>query len=263
MPSIGRHTLSLVLTVALLSTGAVAAADPGDKTFQEWVAAGSEAHQAGRLEECISAFQSAYGLQAEPELLFNVGACQFKAERHVEALGTLNRYLGTQPDEAGRKDAETLLTRIQTKLAAMLAAKPAPAAAPEPSAPTAGDLQSGSGATPSSNGLRIAGWVTLAGGGLVMGTGLALQLLALSDQAAVEGAGVDQSTGHVTGLTQAEANDRAEAAEMKSAAGLGLLVTGGVSLVVGVILLSLDVEQTDEPVSLGVTPGGVILAGRF
>lgn len=115
----------LLLTLLLLMSASVSAA-PKVKAKPEVKAlyrAGAQAYEQGKFEAAIEAFETAYGLQPLPQLLFSAAAAhrrQYAADGGVEhlhtALANYRHYLKTVKTGGRRVDAAKAIETLQSKV---------------------------------------------------------------------------------------------------------------------------------------------------
>lgn len=128
---------------------------------------------------------------------------------------------------------------------------------------------SGTGASGGPTDLKTPGWVTFGIGVAVAATGGVLLGLAHADANEVNDASTVQVDGEtvITGVSRSRAQDLSDSADVKSAAGVGLLAAGGASLLTGIILLSVDAANDTQSArsDFHITPSwnGVVLGGTF
>ncbi|OIP39329.1 MAG: hypothetical protein AUK47_10235 [Deltaproteobacteria bacterium CG2_30_63_29] len=109
------------------------------------------------------------------------------------------------------------------------------------------------------------GWLAFGSGVVLLGTGVGLQLAALSMEADVTDPKRVDSDGNITSLTQAQAEHLLSRAEGVSVLGIGTMAVGGAALVTGVVLCLLP----DDPYKTQLTPmldnqsAGIQLYGVF
>lgn len=102
---------------------------------------GLEYYEEARYEEALPEFEAAWELSGRPEMLFNIANAAERAFDHQRAASALEEYLEHVPDS---DEADALRRRIRRNNEAADSL----------------DAESESG-----SGLRLAGWLTLAGGG--------------------------------------------------------------------------------------------------
>lgn len=123
----------LALTLALLLTPALGAAQPADPArdaearvhFQ----AGRDAFARGDFSSAATEFERAYALSRRPQLLYNIGRAYQEQLRLEEASRAFQRYLDALPDAPDRAEVEGRLRIIDV---AMSHAVPPPPVEPPP-----------------------------------------------------------------------------------------------------------------------------------
>jgi tetratricopeptide (TPR) repeat protein len=74
-------------------------------------------YQQARYPEAIAEFEVAYGIDAQPLLLFNIGQAYRKGGRPAEALAKYREYLDKDPS-AERNKIDDLIRDVQRQIAA-------------------------------------------------------------------------------------------------------------------------------------------------
>ncbi len=126
---------ALVLWLAL---GAWSAAAETAPTAEAIYRKAKAAFDAGRLEEALTQFESAYQKQPAPELVLNIAQCQRGLGRRRAAIASLEKFISLAPQHALRPAAERTLAELRLEESR---AAPLPA-----DAPVAKNLQPGDGA---------------------------------------------------------------------------------------------------------------------
>jgi len=123
---------------------ATEAASPSDReTARQLAQDGRELYWKGEYAAAIRAFESAYALVPDPNLLFNISAAHEKLGDYDSALAQLDRYAAAAPDsevasiEAKRRELEQARTDAATRPAEIEGPGPRPAT-PEGPAPSDG-----------------------------------------------------------------------------------------------------------------------------
>ena len=75
--------------------------------------AGRLAFEDGRFEDALDSFQRAHRLSNRPILLFNIGACLDRLQRHREAVEAFERYLTEQPEASNRSEVESRVRELR------------------------------------------------------------------------------------------------------------------------------------------------------
>ncbi|MEM7604555.1 MAG: tetratricopeptide repeat protein, partial [Myxococcota bacterium] len=79
--------------------------------------AGEVAYSAGRYEDALERFSSAYELSGRPELLYNIGLSADRLRRDEDALEAFEGYLEAVPDSPHRAVVESRVASIRQSLA--------------------------------------------------------------------------------------------------------------------------------------------------
>lgn len=88
-----RAVLGFVFVVMLLGIGGGAARADDDAAFRQTVDDAMEHYKAKRYGQAIQAFEAAYKLRAEPELVYNIARSYEKSLKRTEAIDAYNRFL--------------------------------------------------------------------------------------------------------------------------------------------------------------------------
>lgn len=88
-----RGLLSIVLAAALVAGAVPAYAQTADEDFQQQVDTALDHYNNRRYVEAAAAFESAYGLRNDPELLYNAARSLERALRRDEAIAMYERFL--------------------------------------------------------------------------------------------------------------------------------------------------------------------------
>ncbi|MBI2893283.1 MAG: tetratricopeptide repeat protein [Deltaproteobacteria bacterium] len=140
----------------------------------------AEAHyQRGEYQQAFHAYEAAYVAAPLPDFLFNMGQCQRKLGNRQRAIELYERFLESSNDPDRRRVARQVLDEIRDRPAAAAGPRPAlaaggvadpgtttsegpgPAPAPEDSPDRPGPLAR----------IRLATWLVLGGGGVLLGVG--------------------------------------------------------------------------------------------
>lgn len=187
-------------------------------------------YEAKKYESALIEFQSAYAHAPEPRLLINIGRTMFRLERPNDALATFERYVSlvkTPPD-----DVRGPLERYMRE--AREAADHRAPAGPSLAAPISNNIVPGS--------------VFTAFGGAFLVAGLATGLVAKQTQTKFE----DLANGSESMYFNNQLVDLERRGRTLNAATLGLSITGGLLVVVGVPWLIIAAKgQRARPYSAG------------
>lgn len=96
-----------VLHLVLMSSAQDASAQDSDikALAKELVSRGLQAQTAGRYDEAVDLYQTAYDLLPHPELLFNIGQAYRLKGAQLVALTYYHKYLALQPEGRAAKEA--------------------------------------------------------------------------------------------------------------------------------------------------------------
>jgi hypothetical protein len=242
--------LSCCIGASALGAPALAHADspPGDTTHAVQLnETGSELYAAGNYPAALHAFQRAYALIAEPNLLFNIAGCHERLGQRRQAIEYYRWFLDSPSgNPEGRRRAIEALSRLDSA-----PASPAPApAAPPPKEE------------------RSAFWplATLGAGLLSAGLGAGLYLDGAHDHNEVTNApGFGDASGS-SNMTEVEAQQLIDSGDTKKLIG-GIGIGVGSALIVAHVAITLwrsgDDERPTGGAELRIVPGGWALAGKF
>jgi tetratricopeptide (TPR) repeat protein len=210
---------------------------------------GSELYAAGDLTGALLAFERAYALANEPNLLFNIAGCHARLGHHQQALDYYRRFLNEPgADPEGRRRAIQAIQELEA---------PPPAAAPAaPPAPAASPAQSWEH--------RVWPLATLGAGILFAGLGAGLYLDGAHDHNEVTSAPGYGDPREPNRMTEVEAKaliDSGDTKKLLGGVGLGL----GSALIATHVVLSVWGER-EAPVAraeLRLAPNGCWLSGSF
>jgi tetratricopeptide (TPR) repeat protein len=208
---------------------------------------GSQLYAAGKYADALRAFQRAYSLVPEPNLLFNIAGCLERLGQRTQAVEYYRWFLGTaSTDPNGRRRAIAALSRLE-----MEPPKPPPPPAPPP-APE-----------PESQAWPLA---TLGAGILFAGLGAGLYLDGAHDHNQVTNApGFGEASGTST-LTEVEAQKLIDAGDTKKRIGAVGFALGG-ALVATHVAINLwrasSRESGESSGELLIMPDGWAVAGKF
>jgi tetratricopeptide (TPR) repeat protein len=199
----------LVAMAALLTLSAGVARGDDQGAARDHYVKGTRAYELGIYDEAIAEYMAAYKAKDDPALLFNLGQAHRLAGHAAEALRFYKTYLAKLPEADNRADVEAKIRELkeliekqkplQAEPPTVAGASNQPASTGQaPAGPAPGEpgvrLESGMGgsaalavkeaplaAVQPGRGKKLAG-VGLAAGGLVLvGTGIALGVLAKRD----------------------------------------------------------------------------------
>jgi tetratricopeptide (TPR) repeat protein len=214
--------------------------------------AGSELYAAGKYAAALQAFQRAYSLLAEPNLLFNIAGCHERLGQRQQAIEYYRWFLGTaSANPEGRRRAIGALARLEAE--PPLAPAPVPASPPPPSPPE----------TSSSAAWPLA---TLGAGILFAGLGAGLYLDGAHDHNQVTNApGFGDASGS-SNLTEVQAQKLVDSGDTKKRIGVIGFGLGGALIATHVAInlwRSSTRDSSQTSAELRIAPGGWALAGKF
>ena len=237
-----RTGLATMLTAALaLGLGESRAEAQAD--FRDDVSSGVQHYKAGRYNEAIRAFRSAYAIKPRPELLYNIARCQEKSGQIDLALATYREFLLQQGTTADlRAKVLDATAALQVERASRGRGSGGGAAPPSRHASPGGGTSDD----------HLVEWILVGGGGFAVATGLVFGALAVQEMNRFEDATErDAQIRH-----RDNTNQHAIVADV--AAGLGI-----VAMTVGLVFLLTDDGDTQVAVTPAAGGTGVALAGRF
>jgi len=207
---------------------------------------GSALYAAGDFAGALSAFERAYALVAETNLLFNIAGCHERLGHRTQAVEYYRWFLGSpdaNPD--GRRRAIAGLSRLEPK--SELPPAPAPEADPGTSSATVWSL------------------ATLGAGIVFAGLGAALYLDGAHDHNEVTGA---PGYGEITGssLSEVEAQDLIDSGDTKKLLGAIGFGVGGALITTHVVISIWQASESDAQASSAefrLLPNGWAVTGRF
>jgi tetratricopeptide (TPR) repeat protein len=212
--------------------------------------AGSELYASGKYAAALQAFQRAYSLLPEPNLLFNIAGCHERLGQRQQAIEYYRWFLGTaSANPEGRRRAISTLARLE--------AQPSGPAPIPPAPPRSAEETSNSAAWP---------LATLGAGILFAGLGAGLYLDGAHDHNEVTNApGFGDATGSST-LTEVEAKKLIDSGDTKKRIGVIGFGLGGALIATHVAInlwrgATRDSSQTSAELRL--SPGGWAVAGKF
>jgi tetratricopeptide (TPR) repeat protein len=269
----------MLLRVRVLLLLSVAAAGLTATSAHADVAAAREHFRKGkvlydlqRYLEAAKEYEAAYEAKDDPALLFNIGQSYRLAHETQKALGAYRAYLRNVPDARNQPEVQSHIDALQQALDAQRGSQPPPVTNPTPTEappPPARPVEVVPAPAPlpvttaprddrRPRTLRISGIAIGVVGVAALATGLALELIAKSDNDQLshpaKGAIFDPN------LNSAVKNDQA--------AGIALLAVGGAALATGATLIALGYRHRHAPMAMvapAVAPGLAVLtfSGRF
>lgn len=117
----------------------------------------NEAYRDARYEQALEYFEAAYALSERAELQYNIGLCHERLDQDAEAIAAFESYLRDRPDAANADNVRARIRRAREQLGQ----------------PGETDESSGGADLTVPIALAIAGGVVAAGGGAMLGVGLA------------------------------------------------------------------------------------------
>ena len=125
-----------LVVVALIALPLVAFAGPKEKKqAQNHIANATEAHQAGKYDVALTELQTAYSLDAQPDLLYAIGQVHVKLGRCDDAIASYEQFLATNPPAEPAAAATEAIDTCKAQLAAAQPPPPEPTPPPEPAPP--------------------------------------------------------------------------------------------------------------------------------
>jgi hypothetical protein len=212
------------LLIAVLCTARASAQDATPTPEDDAVARslfddGRRALDAGRPEDALAAFRSAFALSGRVEMLYNVGVAAQRARRRAEALSAFRAYLERAPEVDNAAEVRSRIVELEELLAAS----------------RVHDAGPGLGAPPRTLSARprrddTAPWTLTAVGSVLAAIGVAVLVIALVDVASVEGA--------PDGASWSSRSDAYGRAPVLSAIGIVTACVGLVAALAGVTWLA-------------------------
>jgi tetratricopeptide (TPR) repeat protein len=243
-------SLLLVLTLWATPARAQTARDDAARAVQ-LNEAGAELYAAGNYAAALAAFERAYSLIMEPNLLFNIAGCYERLGQPARAVEYYQRFVRAPlADPEGRQRALESLESLEAT-ALETAAPDTPAPAPkEPNAWT------------------HPAWplLTLGTGILLAGLGTGLYLDGARDHDEVTGAANYGDVSRPSSMTEVEAQRLIDAGDTKKLIGAIGLGVGGALIATHVVLTvwrSARGEASQVRAELRLVPGGCLVTGSF
>lgn len=209
--------------------------------------AGAELYTAGNYAGALAAFERAYSLIMEPNLLFNIAGCYEQLGQPARAVEYYHRFL--RAPDADPKGRERALDALAALGAVQLTA-------PEPPAPN----------EPSSWDHPAWPLLTLGTGILLAGLGTGLYLDGARDHDEVTGAPNYGDASRPSSMTEVEAQRLIDSGDTKK-------LIGGIGLGVGSTLIATHVvltlwrstqrEASQVRAEIRLLPGGCLVTGSF
>jgi tetratricopeptide (TPR) repeat protein len=245
---------------------------------KEWFAKAEEAEAGGDKQAAIRRYACSLSLAPHPSTAYNLGTVAEKSGDLSMALDGFRTYLKLAPEATDRPAIEARLAAIEARISELRKdiapkAAPPPAPAPPPPAPVASapppaplpvaaPVDLGAPA----RGRRTAGLVTGGGAVVVLGVGLALNLMARSR--------MDTCYSQWNATMSPTALDHCDDAKPLAYSSYALFAVGGAAAIVGGALLLSSAEPAgasppESAADLTLAPtvvpggGGLVASGRF
>jgi hypothetical protein len=109
--------LRSALTLALLSTAAIAQAQDPAQDSQAHYQRGRTAYDLGRFDEAVQEFEQAYLLKPNPALIFNLAQAHKQRGDRAKAIFYYKRYLALAPDTPNRAGVEARVAELEQQRA--------------------------------------------------------------------------------------------------------------------------------------------------
>ena len=267
-----RNVLSLLVLALLTLTATTARADV--TAAREHFRKGKVLFDLQRYLEAAKEYEAAYEAKDDPALLYNIGQAYRLGGDTQKALGAYRSYLRNLPGALNQAEVHSRIDELQQELEAQRHAAAPPTATPTPTpveptpvTPPPRTVE----VTPPQQPIvvaptndrrarseRLAGIAVIAVGVAALAAGIALEVVASQDNDQLshpkKGAIFDPS------LNSAVKND--------SAAGVSLLIVGGVAAATGATLLALGYRHRHAPSAMltpTLAPGlaALTISGRF
>lgn len=258
-----KQWMGAVLAAVVMGTASPAQAQPDDE-FKTLVDEGMRAYKRRQYDAAINAFESAFAIRREPELIYNVARAYEKSLDSTKAIQTYERFLRLQGTTAElRAKALTALEGLRAERRALDRARrevaPPPPPAPTPAARgTKVPLEVRRPAPePKSRALE---WTLIGSGAAMAVAGGVFALLASMDNSDFDDRVSDGNA------TAEELNDIKDDVDRNALIADILIPTGLLAAGVGVLLFVVD---PDEEEGMAVSPmvtgdgAGLAVGGRF
>ena len=191
-----KNLIGVVLAAAVVISTPPALAQADD--FRALVDQGMQAYRNRRYADAITAFESAFAIRREPELVYNIARAHEKSLNSQKALQTYERFLSLQGTTAElRAKALSAVEAIRAEQSARARAA-ARQAAPPPASPPRGESRAAAGndgalelrAGPPSPS-RALEWTLIGGGVAIAAAGGVFAVLAAMDNSTFEDSDTD------------------------------------------------------------------------
>ncbi len=214
---------------------------------------GASFYQAREYRKAAEKFLAAYGIDPDPNLLFNIARC-YELQGDVDgAIEKYEAYLAKPgADAEGRVKANEHLSALKKMKSSGASSEQPPPSPSQPSPPAVEANSDASGAW------RTLGWVSL-GVGVVAGTAGALTYVwGTNDHSEITDAKNFNQPGKTVDITQARAEDLRDSGSTKKTVGGIAMGVGGAALVGAVVFFLLGSPRTERGVNVGIvqTNGG-------
>jgi tetratricopeptide (TPR) repeat protein len=248
-----RCSLFAALALSLLAPAAARAQGGDDALAKQYYKLGEELYNRADYEGALKQFTQAFNLSKRPALLYNMGRCQESLGNYEKAIELYSEYLKSGPENPAVLEAR--IANLRKLIEKKKAAQPSPAPAPAPAPTPAPEPAPVDGPRP----LRWPGWISVAAGGALLVTGIALGAVAKSKQREVEDA-------NSKGREYAEVKSIEDSGRALGKASIATVVVGSAAAATGAVLLILDARRSRGGerrawLAPAVVPGGASLAG--
>jgi tetratricopeptide (TPR) repeat protein len=268
-----RRLRNLALVGLLMIPGQARADEADEELAKRHYKLGATLYHRSEFEGALKQFNLSYKLSKKSALLFNIARCHESLGQHSEAIAAYEEFLKSNP-----RNPENIRIRIRN-LRRLIEKKkkdePTPSPPDEPKAPAAvtptTDTPTGT-TTPGdetpvpeqrdrpSRPLRLTGWILAGSGVALLGTGVALGLMARSKQSELEDA-------NAAGAEYSDYESTHDQGETFNKAGIAMMVVGGLAAAGGAVLVVLDWRANRERRSAWVAPtvtvGGAAVTAGF
>lgn len=174
--------------LSVLCASAPVLAQPSDEAFQRQVDTALEHYNARRYAEAAQAFEAAFEMRNDPELLYNAARSLERGLRRDDAIAMYERFLSLPGSTAD------LRNRATASVQALRAERDAATRPPDTAGGGSGGAELGAGGGSSggvddrrpsgrrrSSRARILEWVLVGGGGVLIGIGSVFGVIALTE----------------------------------------------------------------------------------